>query len=139
MNAHAAKSINQWLTYAPPTKGFIEEVYLFEPLANENGHSMALLTNPEGTAATSVAWSTKELRYLTVWKNTADERDGYVMWGSSRQPATYNRSVGTPLRSSAETAPRNFHLHLQLGIHTDAESIAAQKIITRLQGSIFER
>ena len=139
MNAHAAKSIDQWSTYAPSTKGFIEEVYLFEPLADENGHSLALLTNPEGTAATSVAWSTKELPYLTVWKNTADERDGYV---TGIEPATgypYNRSVERRSGRLQKLAPQETRTFtLQFGIHTDAESIAAQKkTITRLQGSIL--
>lgn len=137
MNAHAAKAIDQWATYAPPTKGFIEEVYLFEPLANENGHSMALLTNPEGSVATSVAWSTKELPYLTVWKNTADERDGYV---TGIEPATgypYNRSVERRSGRLQKLAPQETRsFTLQFGIHTDEKSIAAQKkIITRLQGS----
>lgn len=137
MNAHAAKSIDQWSTYAPPTKGFIEEVYLFEPLADENGHSLALLTNPQGTVATSVAWSTNELPCLTVWKNTADERDGYV---TGIEPATgypYNRSVERRSGRLQKLAPQETRsFTLQFGIHTSAESIAAQKkLIKSLQGN----
>jgi hypothetical protein len=137
MNAHAAKSIDEWATYAPPTKGFIEEVYLFEPLADENGHSLALLINPKGNVATSVAWSTKELPYLTVWKNTADERDGYV---TGIEPATgypYNRSVERRSGRLQKLAPQETRTFtLQFGIHTDADTIAARKeTITRLQGS----
>ncbi|MBI1311232.1 DUF4432 family protein [bacterium] len=141
MNAHAAKSIDRWSTYAPPTKGFIEEVYLFEPLADLNGHSLVLLTNPQGTVATSVAWSTKELPYLTLWKNTADERDGYV---TGIEPATgypYNRSVERRSGRLQKLLPQETRTFtLQFGIHTDAESIAAQKkIVTRLQGQTKPR
>lgn len=136
MNDHAAESIDQWAVYAPPTKGFIEEVYLFEPLANEQGHAMALLTNPAGTVATSVAWSTRELPYLTVWKNTADERDGYV---TGIEPATgypYNRRVERHAGRLQKLDPQETRsFTLQFGIHTDAQAIAEKKeVIRRLQG-----
>ena len=105
MNEHAAKAVSTWQTYAGPTKGFIEEVFLFEPIADDSGHAMAVLSNKAGDLATSVRWSTKELPYLTVWKNTADKRDGYV---TGIEPATgypFNRSVERKVGRVPKLAP----------------------------------
>jgi hypothetical protein len=125
MNDHAAKAVKSWHTYAAPTKGFIEEVFLFEPIADESGHATAVLSNKAGDLATSVRWSTKELPYLTVWKNTADKRDGYV---TGIEPATgypFNRSVERKAGRVPKLAPgatRKFGL--EFGILSGKEAVA---------------
>ena len=68
MNDHAAKAIDHWNIYRRPTEGFIEEVYLIDPLADENSSSIALLVNAKSDLATSVRWNITELPYLTIWK-----------------------------------------------------------------------
>ena len=78
MNEHAANAINNWTLYKGPTQDFIEEVFCIEPKADENGRTLAVLTNKANTLATSVGWNQKQLPYLTVWKNTASKADGYV-------------------------------------------------------------
>ena len=73
--------------------GFIEEVYLVEPLADENSSTLAFLLNSSQTVGTSVRWNITELPYLTIWKNTASEKDGYV---TGIEPATsfpFNRRI----------------------------------------------
>lgn len=93
MNAHAAESISDFATYQGPTKGFIEQVYLIEPYANDAGHTAAVLQNARGDRAASLRWSTSQLPYLTVWKNTAAAEEGYV---TGIEPATgypFNRKV----------------------------------------------
>ena len=93
MNAHAAGAVSRWQTYAGPTKGFVEEVFLFEPLADASGSALAVLRNAAGNLATSVRWNLSELPYLTIWKNTAAREDGYV---TGLEPATgfpFNRKV----------------------------------------------
>jgi hypothetical protein len=52
-----------------------------------------LLHNAAGDKGSSIHWNVKELPYLTVWKNTVAEQDGYV---TGLEPATgfpYNRKV----------------------------------------------
>jgi len=126
MNEHAAQSVQSWQTYAAPTKGFIEEVFLFEPIADESGHATAVLANKAGDLATSVRWSTKELPYLTVWKNTADRRDGYV---TGIEPATgypFNRSIERKAGRVPRLAPgasRSFGL--EFGILSDKKAVSA--------------
>ena len=118
MNENAAKSIDTWQTYRGPTDGFIEEVYLLEPLSDLNSSSMALLTNRMGDLATSVRWKINELPYLTIWKNTAAESDGYV---TGIEPATgypFNRLVERKYGRVPKLAPdetRSFTL--EFGIH----------------------
>jgi len=124
MNEHAAKAIDKWQTYKGPTPGFIEEVYLLEPLSDANSSCLALLTNAAGDQATSVRWNVTELPYLTVWKNTAAKEDGYV---TGIEPATgypFNRKVErkygrVPRLDTGET--RTFTL--DFGIHLGRESV----------------
>ena len=55
--------------------------------------SIALLANSDLMLGTSVRWNLSELPYLTVWKNTAAQEDGYV---TGIEPATgypFNRKV----------------------------------------------
>lgn len=126
MNAHAAGAISRWQTYAGPTKGFIEEVFLFEPLADANGSAFAVLRNAAGDLATSVRWNLSELPYLTIWKNTAALEDGYV---TGLEPATgfpFNRKVERKFGRVPKLAPgqtRAFTLDYE--IHLGEEAVKA--------------
>ena len=124
MNENAAKYIDSWQTYLGPTKGFTEQVYLLEPLGDGNSSTMALLVNKDADRATSVRWNVNELPYLTIWKNTAAEEDGYV---TGIEPATgfpFNRLVErkygrVPKLSAGET--RSFTL--DFGIHIGNDQV----------------
>ena len=124
MNENAAKAIDRWHIYKGPTPGFVEEVFLVEPLSDGNSSALALLTNATGDQATSVRWNVTELPYLTIWKNTAAEEDGYV---TGIEPATgypFNRKVErkygrVPRIDSGET--RIFTLNF--GIHQGREAV----------------
>jgi len=131
MNDHAAKGIDNWNSYQGPTPGFIEEVYLLEPQSDSESNTLALLANSDRTLATSVRWNLSELPYLTIWKNTATQEDGYV---TGIEPATgfpFNRRIErkygrVPTIQPGET--RSFTLNF--GIHRDEESI--QSILTEI-------
>ena len=124
MNDHAAKAIDHWNIYRGPTEGFIEEVYLIDPLADENSSSIALLVNAKSDLATSVRWNITELPYLTIWKNTASEQDGYV---TGIEPATgypFNRLVERKYGRVPKLAPgesRSFNL--EFGIHSGTDEV----------------
>jgi len=136
MNAHAGEAIGNWDTYAGPTKGFIEEVYLFESIADADGKAHAVLRNAKGDLATSLSWNLDELPYLTVWKNTAASEDGYV---TGLEPATgypFNRKVERKFGRVPKLAPgesRSFTL--DYGIHTGSEAVKAlAEKVTGIQG-----
>jgi hypothetical protein len=124
MNARAAEGIDDYASYAGPTPGFIEQVYLIEPFAGADGLSAVLLHNAAGDRGTSITWSTKELPYLTIWKNTAAAGDGYV---TGLEPATgfpFNRRVERKfgrVPQLAAGATRSFTL--EFGLHTGRASV----------------
>jgi hypothetical protein len=78
MNAHAAKSVSSYGRYEGPTPGWIEQVYCAWPLADAKDRTLVMIRNREQDKGASLAYSIKELPYLTLWKNTAAEKDGYV-------------------------------------------------------------
>jgi hypothetical protein len=137
MNQHAAEQIDSYPLYKGPTAGFIEEVYLFEPLADESGNTSVLLHNAAGDLGTSISWSLTELPYLTVWKNTGAIEDGYV---TGLEPATgypYNRKVERKYGRVPKLAPggsRSFTLTFE--IHEGRNAVAEMAArIDNIQGS----
>jgi hypothetical protein len=77
-NARAAKDVKAFNTYLGPTPGYIEQVYLFRPLADAGGKTTVLLHNKAADRGASLTYALKELPYLTMWKNTGAISDGYV-------------------------------------------------------------
>jgi hypothetical protein len=143
MNEIAARSLNSWQTYLGPTKGFTEQVYLLEPLGDGNSSAMALLVNQDADLGTSVRWNVSELPYLTIWKNTASEEDGYV---TGIEPATgypFNRRIERKYgRVPKLAAGESRSFTLDFGIHigndqvgelineaTDRQSISPLQVI----------
>jgi len=77
-DARAAEGIAKQQRYDGPTTGFAEQAYFYQPVAGSCGWSTALLRNRARTAGFAVHYQTLQLPYLTVWKNTQSEREGYV-------------------------------------------------------------
>lgn len=130
MNAHAAKAISRFDRYAAPTPGFIEEVYLMEPWAGENGACAAVLKNRKGDVAASVRWNVNELPYLALWKNTVAEEDGYVTGIEPALSYPFNRSVErkhgrVPKLKGGES--RSFTL--EFGIHEGKDAVAKAEAV----------
>lgn len=137
MNEHAAKSIDDYATYAGPTPGFIEQVYLCRPRADNDHRTTILLKNAAGDRAASMSWSTDELPYLSIWKNTADRADGYV---TGLEPATgfpFNRRVEREHGRVPKLAPgqsRHFRIDYSLHFGTDSVQAIADRISTISEG-----
>lgn len=136
MNEHAGKSIDSYATYKGPSKGFIEQVYLIDPLSDQAGITGVVLQNAKGTRAASMRWSTKQLPYLTVWKNTAATEDGYV---TGIEPATgfpYNRKVERAAGRVPKLAPgKTRRFTLDFGLHHGNAAVkSAIKKVRAIQG-----
>lgn len=136
MNENAAKSIANWPVYDAPQPGYIEQVYLIHPLSDDDGWTQAVLATSDGKAATSLRWSTSQLPYLTIWKNTTAEADGYV---TGIEPATgfpYNRSVERKagrVQKIAAGASREFSIDFL--IHSGEAAVAAAIAgVAKIQG-----
>ncbi|QDU39743.1 hypothetical protein Mal4_40900 [Maioricimonas rarisocia] len=136
MNDHAVSGLERWQTYDGPTPGYIEQVYLVEPISDRSGRSLALLHNAAGDRGTSISWSVQELPYFTIWKNTTAVEDGYV---TGLEPATgypYNRRVERAagrLATLGAGESRTFRLDFGLHLGEDAVGQAADRV-RRIQG-----
>ena len=136
MNAHAATGLDQWNRYAGPVPGFIEQVYLIEPLADKDGRTAALLKSASGTQGASIHWPTSELPYFTVWKNTTAEADGYV---TGLEPGTcypFNRRVERKAGRLPVLKPgASSMFHVEYRIHPDAAAVRqAEQQIEAIRG-----
>jgi hypothetical protein len=124
MNAHAAKSVDTYTEYAGPTPGFIEQVYCLYPLADGEGKTRLMLHNAAGDKAVSMTYAVAELPYLTLWKNTLTEKNGYV---TGIEPGTcfpYNRSVERKSGRLPTLAPgQTRKFTIDVALHNDAESV----------------
>lgn len=74
----AAEGVDEFDVYGPPESGFVEQVYFFELIGDEQGNTKVMLVNRDETKAISVSFSLKELPCLTLWKNTNSIEEGYV-------------------------------------------------------------
>lgn len=138
MNEHSAGNLADWTTYAGPTPGFIEDVYLLDPVASDSGSSLAALVNADSDAAVTMRWSTEELPFFTLWKNTTTLEDGYV---TGLEPGTcypYNRRVERaagrlPVLAGGES--RSFTV--EFSVQTDAAAVSeVLDEIADLQGRV---
>ena len=124
MNDNAARSLDSWNTYLGPTNNYVEQVYLLEPLGDGNSSAMALLVNQNADLGTSVRWNVSELPYLTIWKNTATEKDGYV---TGIEPATgypFNRRIERKYgRVPKLAAGESRSFTLDFGIHIGNDQV----------------
>jgi hypothetical protein len=85
LTPRAAAGMDTYDSYAGPAAGFTEQVYAYEPLADESGRTLALLYNQAADRGVALRFQRHELPCFTVWKNTAATADGYV---TGLEPAT---------------------------------------------------
>jgi len=93
INEHAAKNVNVYDLYRAPMPGFPEQVYCLTLWADDNDRTKVMLRNAASDLGVSMAYSTKELPFFTLWKNPVAIEDGYV---TGLEPGTgfpRNRSI----------------------------------------------
>jgi len=75
-----------WNVYTGPhAPGYSEEVYLMELYADDAGMTEAMLKSADGTKGALVSFNVRQLPFMTLWKNEAPAKDGYV---TGLEPAT---------------------------------------------------
>jgi hypothetical protein len=123
-NEHAAKAVADYANYAGPKIGFIEQVYCIYPLADKDGRTLIALRNKARDRAVSMSFSTKELPYLSLWKNTNAEGEGYV---TGLEPGTNfpnNRRIERKFgRVPKLVAGASHGAIIDFTIHTGAEDV----------------
>jgi hypothetical protein len=135
-NARAAEGIDAYDHYEGPKLGFVEQVYKIKPATDANGQTLAVLKNATGDRAASIGFNTKELPYLTQWKNTNAEGEGYV---TGLEPGTsfpHNRRIERAkgrVPKLAAGASRTFNI--DLAVHVGKEEVkAATDRVAVIQG-----
>ena len=135
-NANAARSVKNYLDYAGPQAGFIEQVYCLHPIAGADGLTELLLENAGGKRGVSLVFPVQQLPYVTLWKNLAAEAEGYV---TGIEPGTgfpytrrLEREAGRVPRLAANESRR---FTIDVTIHPDpASGQSANHRIQNIQG-----
>jgi hypothetical protein len=92
-----------WNSYTGPHQaGYTEEVYLMELYADEVGQTEALLKSADGTKGALVSFNIRQLPFMTLWKNEAPSKAGYV---TGLEPAT-SFPFPKPLERAAGRVPK---------------------------------
>ena len=135
-NEIAAKEVAHYAQYAAPTPGFIERVYCLRPLADQDGRTLIALQNKARDRALSMSFLVDDLPFVTLWKNTNAEAEGYV---TGLEPGTNfpnNRRIERKFDRVPKLAAGESHsATIDFTIHTGKEetkSLADQ--IAAIQG-----
>lgn len=129
INDYSAQDAENYATYAAPTTGFREQVYCMQLLADAEGQTLVMLQNQAHNRAASMAFSTEELPFFTLWKNTSAQSDGYV---TGLEPGTgfpnprqIEREQGR-VPQLAPGATRSFHIDFSIHIgEAETQNVAA--------------
>ena len=124
-NEHAATGIKNWNQFSGPDPGYAEQVYFMELAADQDGHSIALLTNANQSKGVSIGYDMTYLPCFSLWKNTVGESDGYV---TGLEPATNfpnPRSFEASHGRDAHLAPGESRtMSLNIGMLTGSVEVA---------------
>lgn len=95
MNARSAQgNLNDWTSYqGPHGPGYTAQVFLMQLWADQTGRTAALLRSADGSEAALLRFNTRQLPYMSLWKNEVSSKAGYV---TGLEPATgfpYSRNV----------------------------------------------
>lgn len=77
-DARAAEGLGHYDVYGPPEPGFAEQVYFFDLHAGDDGRTVVMLRNREGTKGVALRYDVRQLPCFTLWKSTQGLREGYV-------------------------------------------------------------
>jgi hypothetical protein len=97
---------------------------------------MAMLKNPAGDRAASLEFNVRELPYLTQWKNTNAEAEGYVTGIEPGTSFPHNRRIERAkgrVPKLAAGASRTFTV--DFAVHVGAQEVeTAAKRVVAIQG-----
>jgi hypothetical protein len=126
LTARAAEGIDTFDTFGAPTAGFAEQVYCYDTLADDAGHTLVVLYNRAADRGLVVRLNRKELPCFTVWRNTAAVEDGYV---TGLEPGTNYPNLKTFERQQGRVPVLppggRWECRWSMDIHDNAASVAA--------------
>jgi hypothetical protein len=121
-NEHAASEIGRYAEYAGPTPGYVEEVYCMRPIADKDGRTVIALRNKAKDRAVSLTFAVQDLPYVTLWKNTNVEAEGYVTGLEPGMNFPSNRRIERKYGRVPKLFPGETHsATIDFAIHVGAE------------------
>lgn len=125
-----------WNVYTGPhAPGYTEEVYLMELYADDAGMTEALLKSADGRKGALVSFNVRQLPFMTLWKNEAPLKSGYV---TGLEPGT-SFPLPKPVERAAGRVPKleggeSYETHVTFsGLVSGEEIETAVNSIRRLQ------
>jgi hypothetical protein len=116
-NTNAARDVKTWNSFAAPKPGYVEQVYLMRTLEDQEGNVPVLLHDAKADRGVLLTYAKKELPYLTLWKNTGADEDGYVIgiepgvsYPNSRKVERAAKRVPSLAGGASHTMTMEFHL-----------------------------
>ena len=127
-DARAAEDVDTWTKYLGPTNGYSEQCYFVKPISDADGRALAVLCDEKKTKAVAIRFDVAQLPWLTLWKNTQAEADGYC---TGLEPGsgfpnlrTFEREQGRVISLSAEESVTfNFAVTVGVGPSDAAELV----------------
>ena len=130
----AATDVSNYNLYSGPKTRSPEEVYFLRMWADENDRTRIMLHNAEGDEAVSMAYSIKELPFLTLRKNPPAGEGAYV---TGLEPSTgfaRNRSIEREFGRAAKLEPQQSRsFTIDFALHAGKNSVlAAEDDVARI-------
>lgn len=135
-NDYAKKGLKDYSTYLGPTKDFDEMVFNIVPYATDDGSTIAALHNKDGSKGAAIEFNINELPFLTLWKNTDTERQGYV---TGIEPGT-NYAYATPIEREQNrirqiNAGQTVHFKVKYSALMNKQAVdTVKKVVADIQG-----
>jgi Domain of unknown function (DUF4432) len=136
LSGDSAQDVERYDQFLGPTPGFAAQVYGIKPLADASGRTLVLLRNKAGDLGASMRYATRELPFLTVWKNTVGREDGYVVGIEPGTNFPNNRRVERKHGRVPSLPPGASHfMTIEYAVHSGAEAVeGAAGQVARIQG-----
>jgi hypothetical protein len=127
-----------WNAYAGPHQpGYTEQVYLLELFGDQDASTQAMLKSPDGKSGALLSFSLRELPFMTLWKNEAPSKTGYV---TGLEPST-SYPLARPIERAAGRlqklkAGESYHSKVRIcALLSEEEVENSAKEINQLQQS----
>ena len=136
-DARAAEGgVENYADCSGPRENYAEQVYFVKVKGDDDGQTLVMLRNQDAGRSATIRYNVAELPYLTIWKNTTTERDGYA---TGIEPGTNypnNRSVERAKGRLPVLGPGESRVFtLTYGVQTTPDEVAAALAeIHRIQG-----
>ncbi|EHD12967.1 hypothetical protein CIN_21330 [Commensalibacter intestini A911] len=135
-NDYAKSGLKNYSTYLGPTKDFDEMVFNIVPYTTADGSTVAALHNKDGSKGAAIEFNINELPFLTLWKNTDTEKQGYV---TGIEPGT-NYAYAAPIEREQNrirqiNAGETVHFKVKYSALMNKQAVdTVKKIIADIQG-----